>query len=625
MGANYQVLARKYRPQAFSEVVGQEPVVRTLTNALSAGRVHHAYVFSGIRGVGKTTSARLLARALNCENGPTGDPCGTCPACTEITAGRSIDSIEIDAASNRGIDEIKALIQNAQYAPSRDRYKVFIIDEFHMLTREAFNALLKTLEEPPPHVVFVLATTELEKVPATILSRCLLLSFRPVAPPQVRDHLLDLAGREGVSLDPAAADLLVRKAGGSMRDAQSTLDRVIALAGETIGREAVAAVLGLVDARELRALLAAALEGRTADALQAVGAIAESGADLQGSLDDLVAEARSALLAKVLPDGGEALGLPASELEGLRELAKLGSEDDLRRLLEGLLEAGPRLRHAVEPRYVLEALVVRLAQLTRLEPLATVLNRLEDMPEGPPPAVRRTASLGAAPAASTPTAAAPAPAPEASGAAAPEPSAAAVVPAPVAAAPVSVPPEPAAPAEKGWRDRVASAAAEPEPEEVAPAPPPPPVAAADTPPLRGRKPPPKVVAAADPLACFHDGLPARVRARVEDGVMSLEGEGLAILMPPERASVIEDLEVQRFHLMGAAAVAFGRPVPVLMRVDEGLLDRKVGKGELAGTELEERQRDRQASANPAVAAVVRRFEGSVTEVSEPGGGDAGAS
>ena len=588
---SYQALARKYRPQRFVDVVGQEPVIRTLTNALASGRVHHAYVLSGIRGVGKTTTARLLAKALNCGSGPTTDSCGTCASCVEVALGRSLDAIEIDAASNRGIDEIKGLIQTAQYSPSRDRFKVFIVDEFHMLTREAFNALLKTLEEPPAHVVFILATTELEKVPATILSRCLLLTFRPVGSAVVRDHLREIATREGVSLEPAAADLIVRKAGGSLRDAQSCLDRIIALAGTTITREAVEAVLGVVDARVLRQYMAAVLDGRAGDALLVVDGIARGGGDLHAFLEDLQAQARALLLVKVLPDPASVLDLSEEDVAALREVVAASSADDLQRCLDRLIDAAPRLRLASEPRYFLEALTVRLAGLVRLEPLVDLLAHL------------RSGGAGSPPSRAEPAAAAP-PAPAVTSSVTPSVTRCIAPPQapPKAAAPEPAPAPP--PARPSWRDRVASSTPEPvEPDGD-------PIGASRRAPVPRRPP----VRGADPLEAFRSGLPARLRGHVDQGLVRREGDGIAVLFPSDEAAHGRQFEESRFHLVAAAAEAFGRPVPVRIAIEEGLLQAPLAPGDVPGLEFETRRLKAQAETSDSVRAVLERFEGRVTAV-----------
>ncbi|HEV8375964.1 MAG TPA: DNA polymerase III subunit gamma/tau, partial [Candidatus Polarisedimenticolia bacterium] len=243
----YQVLALKYRPKTFDEVVGQGVVIQTLKNSLTHGRIGHAYLFSGARGVGKTTVARLLAKALNCEKGPTAEPCNACPACTEIAAGASLDVLEIDGASNNSVDDVRELRETVRYAPSRDRYRIFIIDEVHMLSNSAFNALLKTLEEPPPHAIFIFATTEYRKIPVTILSRCQHFGFKRIAQGEIAAHLGRICASESVEITPFALGLIARMADGSLRDGQSTLDQVIAYSGSPVKDDDVRAILGVLD------------------------------------------------------------------------------------------------------------------------------------------------------------------------------------------------------------------------------------------------------------------------------------------------------------------------------------------------------------------------------------------
>ena len=284
---SYQVLARKWRPRKFAELVGQEHVVRALTNALDSGRMHHAYLFTGTRGVGKTTIARIFAKSLNCEQGTSADPCGQCRACLDIDAGRYIDLLEIDAASNTGVDDVREVIENAQYMPSRGQYKVYLIDEVHMLSKAAFNALLKTLEEPPEHVKFLLATTDPQKLPVTVLSRCLQFNLKRLDEEQIRGQMTRILGAEQIEFDDSAIVQLARAADGSLRDGLSLLDQSIAYAGGALRDDVVRTMLGTVDRTQVSAMLDALADGDGARLLQVVAALAEFSPDWSGVLDAL--------------------------------------------------------------------------------------------------------------------------------------------------------------------------------------------------------------------------------------------------------------------------------------------------------------------------------------------------
>ena len=297
----YQVLARKWRPKRFADLVGQEHVVRALSNALRDSRLHHAYLLTGTRGVGKTTIARILAKSLNCEAGVGAEPCGECAACRQIDGGRFVDLLEIDAASNTGIDNIREVLENAQYAPSIGRFKVYIIDEVHMLSKSAFNAMLKTLEEPPAHVKFILATTDPQKVPVTVLSRCLQFNLRNMTPQQIASHLATVLEQEGVSCEPAALALLSRAAAGSMRDALSLLDQAIAYGVGEVREEGVRAMLGAVDRRYLLSLGEALADGDGARLMREAAALAERSIGFDGALSEMALMWHQVALAQTVP------------------------------------------------------------------------------------------------------------------------------------------------------------------------------------------------------------------------------------------------------------------------------------------------------------------------------------
>jgi len=374
---SYQVLARKWRPQTFEAVVGQEPVTRTLRNALAAGRVAHAYLFAGPRGVGKTTTARLLAKALLCSSRSGPEPCGRCGACQEVQAGTAVDVIEIDAASNRGIDEIRTLRENVRYAPARGRYKVYIIDEVHMLTEPAFNALLKTLEEPPPHVVFVLATTEARRIPLTIVSRCQRFDFKPIPPEILAASLEQVLGAEEIAYDPGALPLLVRAAEGSLRDALSLLDTALAYGGGRLDGASLAQLLGTSAPRRVRAFVAALLARDGARCLESIDAAVREGEELAGLCREAVEAVRQLLVLKVAPGTGVGRLTPA-EAQELSALGEQVSVEELLYLLRVFLDADGEIRRSPHPRVELEIAALRVVRRPVPQAIETVLARVEE-------------------------------------------------------------------------------------------------------------------------------------------------------------------------------------------------------------------------------------------------------
>ena len=375
----YQVLARKYRPAAFDQVVGQESVVSTLMNAIRHDRLHHAYLFSGTRGVGKTTLARLFARALNCAKGPTITPCGACDACREIAAGTSMDVIEIDGASNRKVEDVDPLREAARYAPARDRHKIFIIDEVHMLSDTAFNALLKILEEPPPRTIFLFATTEPEEVPDTILSRCLHLACRRVPRRQIAETLERTAKAESIEGSKEAFDLIAGLADGSVRDGLSLLDQAIAFAGGNVDADTVRTALGLIDRGIVADFIEAIGTGDGPALLAAIERLSAAGADLTHFSREALARVRDMLVVKTAgAKGASALGFSVDEAAACAALADRFSADGLLRLTQALLDLCDRIRRAEQPRYLLEAAALRMIRLADLTPIQDLLRILAD-------------------------------------------------------------------------------------------------------------------------------------------------------------------------------------------------------------------------------------------------------
>ncbi|HEY9141449.1 MAG TPA: DNA polymerase III subunit gamma/tau, partial [Bryobacteraceae bacterium] len=385
----YQVIARKYRPQTFQDVVNQEHVKTTLENAIAQNRIGHGYIFSGQRGTGKTTVARILARCLNCVEGPTATPCGVCASCLEITGGGTVDVIEIDAASNRGINEMRELRENVRYRPARDRYKVFIIDEAHQITSEAFNALLKTIEEPPEWVVFVLCTTEAHKIPATIASRCQHFSFRSVDFEDLIARMAWICGQEGIVADPEALAVLAQAGEGSVRDSLSALDQAIACCGQRLNAAAVRALLGAFSLESLEQVTAALEESDPRRMLEMVDELERNGHNLQHFSRELARYFRNLLVARIAGPGTRLIAASAAERDRLARIAARFSEEDLTRYLHLTLELFRDLQFSLQPRFHLEIGLVRLVHAGRLLPIEQALVELGGTDARPAPAAAR--------------------------------------------------------------------------------------------------------------------------------------------------------------------------------------------------------------------------------------------
>ena len=622
---SYTVFARKYRPQTFDDVIGQEHITTTLKNAIEQDRLAHAYLFVGPRGTGKTSTARIMAKALNCLKGPSVEPCGACDACAEIAAGTSLDVLEFDAASNTQVDKIREIIiDNVKYAPTRGNYKLYIVDEVHMLSNSSFNALLKTLEEPPAHVKFIFATTDVQKVPTTILSRCQRFDLKRIPALLIKNHLLGIAAKESIALSEAAAETLARGAEGGMRDAESMLDQLVAFCGNTIEEEDVLKIFGFSGRETVNALASALIAGDTPQALGLIHQQAEAGKDLGRLLGDLITHLRNLLVAKADPEGIQAdLGE-----ESLAALHDQGQQIDMSKLLgliEQFAEAEARMKWAPNKKMHMEIAMIRAIQTLGQASLTEVIDALADIREGRPVS-RTTTPSPRPPAASAPRPATPAKsvAPAVENAPSPKPTQKAVEQAPVPA-PAALKPEPPTPeAPKPPQPIPVVDAVPPEPEAPEPASPtltaPAAVASAAT------------VASAEPAsspepATLWRNLLGEVRRQrpliamwVESGaLLELEGESLTVGFPTDQSLALEycDQPNNRKLLESIASQLVGRKLKIRFLKREGLVVEKV-EGAPAAVEatrdpLEEFKDD------PLIRKALEIFKAEIQPVQTPAG------
>lgn len=622
---SYTVFARKYRPQTFDDVIGQEHITTTLKNAIEQDRLAHAYLFVGPRGTGKTSTARIMAKALNCLKGPSVEPCGACDACAEIAAGTSLDVLEFDAASNTQVDKIREIIiDNVKYAPTRGKYKLYIVDEVHMLSNSSFNALLKTLEEPPAHVKFIFATTDVQKVPTTILSRCQRFDLKRIPALLIKNHLLGIAAKESIALSEAAAETLARGAEGGMRDAESMLDQLVAFCGNTIEEEDVLKIFGFSGRETVNALASALIAGDTPQALGLIHQQAEAGKDLGRLLGDLITHLRNLLVAKADPEGIQAdLGE-----ESLAALHDQGQQIDMSKLLgliEQFAEAEARMKWAPNKKMHMEIAMIRAIQTLGQASLTEVIDALADIREGRPVS-RTTTPSPRPPAASAPRPATPAKsvAPAVENAPSPKPTQKAVEQAPVPA-PAALKPEPPTPeAPKPPQPIPVVDAVPPAPEAPEPASPtltaPAAVASAAT------------VASAEPAsspepATLWRNLLGEVRRQrpliamwVESGaLLELEGESLTVGFPTDQSLALEycDQPNNRKLLESIASQLVGRKLKIRFLKREGLVVEKV-EGAPAAVEatrdpLEEFKDD------PLIRKALEIFKAEIQPVQTPAG------
>lgn len=381
---SYLVLARKWRPQIFADLIGQEHVTRTLANSLSSGRIHHAFLFTGARGVGKTSAARILAKALNCEQRVDTEPCNKCRSCQDIVAGKSVDVVEIDGASNNGVDDMRELRDTLRYLPAQSRFKIIIIDEVHMLSISAFNALLKTLEEPPEHVKFIFATTEPHKIPVTILSRCQRFDFRKIPAVKVVAQLRRIVDAEQIEISERSLALIAKRGGGSMRDSLSTLDQVVAFCTSSVDDADVQSLLGVVDKRLLFDLLEACMQHNSSMVLEIIRRVDDLGHSFRQFSQELIEVVRQVILCEVVNDAEAELGLFGDEFKALSALAQLAAPEDWQRLLSMLIKTETQLAASAYPKLLVEMVLIRAASLPPSRDIASLINKIEALESGYP-------------------------------------------------------------------------------------------------------------------------------------------------------------------------------------------------------------------------------------------------
>jgi DNA polymerase-3 subunit gamma/tau len=579
---SYQVLARKWRPQRFEDVTGQEHVTTALRNAIAMDRVPHAVLLCGPRGVGKTTIARILSRCLNCEKGPTATPCGECASCQEITAGSSTDVQEIDAASRTSVDDVRELIEAVRYAPSPGKYRIFVVDEVHMLSTPAFNALLKTLEEPPPRSLFVFATTNPEKIPFTVVSRCQRYDLRRLPTAEVATRLAEVAKAEGIGVSPRSLLAIAREGDGSLRDSLTLLDQVIAMGGTEVDDDRVAEVLDLIDRRVLVAIVAACVDGDPAAALAACGRAAELGIEARRLGADLLTVLRDLVVLRVAPNAEGLVEASDTELDELRELASRTDASRLRRMFRALVREQEDLAWAPQPFAVLEMALVRLATTSAGEDVQALLTRLDALE-------RRLAGSGS---------------PDDGGAGGtkrgPSPS-------------PSRPPATSAPPRKSEARSVPVAeTAAPPSEEEAPSSPPEALAA---------RPDPDALPLLDRLRALASERDRALGAAL-DGVTILDRSETGLVLGAAQAFAAHRLERRRTDLEAVCARLFGRPMRVVVK---GPAD-GARAGAAAADDEAMRQRRREALAHPAVNTALEILGGEVVEIRPLGdtSGPAGA-